>query len=463
MAVVRYRYRKTDPNVNIEWVRQRVGGGGATIVNAGQSQGQLLDIDIDTAIDNIDDLTQSLAKLGYSYVQGPGVTGTPGDAAEFVRRTGDTMTGDLTMSGGVTVTGLPTATLPTEAVSLAQLQATVISGRIWREAVLVKEQLLNGSSGGILQAGLYYLAANLAAGDTFIITDGTTTETWTAVAGAPAAFQFQVGASAADTQTNLVAALNADSTLRSAIETSGLDDYFAGAPGTQFVAYRTVVPAGGSADDRVYGVIAGGQAGVKVVEFATGDQDYTSAAGTESDLPALDPAAKRFGFGRQFSDLISVETHFAVEDNSQWTWDEDDDQWRLTGGTDAGSAPLVFGAGDVSNTATTRYLFPSYVDDLAQAQVITWRVPRNGTIKNMRVRIEVPAGTSTTALTFTLQVNAINTALAVTMAANAADGSNLANSVVVSAGDRVSVEISKAAVVTGTRPFDITASFEYAN
>ena len=456
MAVVRYRYRKTDPNTDINWVRQRVG---ATPTNAGQSQGQLIDIDIDTAIDNISDLDQAMAKLGYTNIQGPGVTGTPGDAAEFVRRTGDTMTGNLVMSGGVTVSGIPTATLPTQAVSLAQLQATVIAGRIWREALLVKEQLLSGGSGGILQAELAYLTATLAVGDTFILTDGTTTETFTAVASGPAAFDFVVGGTAAATQTNLVAAINTDSTLWSAIETSGLDDYFTAAPTGQFVVYRTAVS---TADDRIYGVIAGGQAGVKVVEFATGDQDYVSAAGTESDLPAVDPAAKRFGLGRAFADLISVETHFIVEDNSQWTWDEDDDLWRMTGGTAAGSAPILFGAGDLSNTATARYLFPSYVDDLAQTDVITWRVPRNATIKNMRVRIEVPAGTSTTALTFTFQVNGVNTALAVTMAANAADGSNLANSVVLSAGDRVSVEVTKAGTITGTKPYDITVSFEFA-
>jgi hypothetical protein len=457
MAVVRYRYRKTDPNVDINHIRQRVG---ATPTNVGQSQGQLVDIDIDTAIDNIDDLDEVMAALGYANIQGPGVTGTPGDAAEFVRRVGDTMTGNLVMSTGATVTGLPTATNPTEAVSLAQLNATVISGRIWREAILVPEQLLNGGSGGILQAELAYLAANLAAGDTFIIDDGVGgAETYTAVAGAPVGPQFQVGGSAAVTQTNLVASINANSALWSAIETTGLDDYFAAAPAGQFVVYRT---ATSTAADRIYGVIAGGQAGVKVVEFATGDQDYTSAAGTESDLPAADPAAKRFGFGRAFASLISVETHLAVEDLTQWTWDEDDDMWRMTGGATSAGAPITWGAGDIAKTTTTRYLFPGYDDDLAQTDIIQWRVPRNGTVRNLRVRCNA-VGAAATNLTYTLRVNGVGTALAVTMAASSADGSNLANSVVVSAGDLVDIEVTKAAVLVGAKPYDIVASVEFAS
>jgi hypothetical protein len=457
MAVVRYRYRKTDPNVDIDHIRQRVG---ATPTNVGQSQGQLVDIDIDTAIDDIADLDEAMSKLGYTNIQGPGVTGTPGDAAEFVRRTGDTMTGNLVMSTGATVSGVPTATNPTEVINLAQLNATVISGRIWREAVLVKEQLLNGGAGGILQAELAYLAANLAAGDTFIIDDGAGgSETYTAVAGAPVGLQFQVGGSAAATQTNLVASINANSALWSAIETTGLDDYFAGAPAGQFVVYRT---ATSTAADRIYGVIAGGQAGVKVVEFATGDQDYVSAAGTESDLPAADPAAKRFGFGRLYANLISVETHLAVEDVTQWTWDEDDDTWRMTGGATSAGAPVHWGCGDIGGSATDRYLYPGFDDDLAQVDVIQWRVPRNGTIRNLRVRINA-VGAAATNVTYTLRVNGVPTALAVTIAANVADGSNLANSVVVSAGDLVDIIITKAAALVGLKPRDVMASVEFTS
>lgn len=219
----------------------------------------------------------------------------------------------------------------TDAASKGYVDAQIVSGVTWKELVLAPEQLLNGASGGILQGMLATLTANLAAADTFIISDGSTTETWTAVAGAPAAFQFQVGGSAAATLTNLVAAINADSTLWSAVETDGLDAYFSGLNDPQFVVYRTAIS---SADDRVFGTIAGGQAGVQVIEFATGDQDYREQSGTQSDLPSADPAAKRFGFGRAEAAINTGDTHRVANDNTAFTWDGDDQVWQ---NTDTGS------------------------------------------------------------------------------------------------------------------------------
>ena len=234
-------------------------------------------------------------------------------------------------SGNVTLPATDPV-VATDAASKGYVDAQIISGVTWKELVLVPEQLLNGASGGILQGQLATLTANLAPADTFIISDGVTTETFTAVAGAPAAFQFQVGGSAAATLTNLVAAINADSTLWSAVETDGLDAYFSGLDDPQFVVYRTAVA---SADDRLYGTIAGGQAGIQVVEFATGDQDYREQSGTQSDLPAADPAAKRFGFGRALAAPINTgDTHRVANDNTAFTWDGDDQVWQ---NTDTGS------------------------------------------------------------------------------------------------------------------------------
>lgn len=212
-----------------------------------------------------------------------------------------------------------------DAASKGFVLSIALSGTTWKELILHQDQLLNGGSGAVLQAILAFIAVNLVAGDTFIITDGTITETFTAVGAAPGAFDFLVGGSAAATQTNLVAAINADSTLWSAIESTGLDDYFAAAPAGQFVVYRTASSANA---DRVHGVIASAQSDIKVIEFATGQQDYQDVSGLEGDLPSSDPTAKRFGFGRVFADLTQNETHRVAEDNTAFTWDADDDTWQ---------------------------------------------------------------------------------------------------------------------------------------
>lgn len=459
MAVQRYRYRKTLPKELLK-IQSQVG---ATVAQVGQSQGQLVDLDLDTAVDSITDLDDIMASLGYVNIAGPGPVGTPGDVAEFVRRSGDSMDSgaDITMVGGGTIKGLPAvAATDDEAVSLAQLNAKVVSGRIFREALLVPEQLLNGSSGGTLQAIAAYVAATLSTtpADTYTITDGTVTETWTAVAAAPAAFQFIGGVSAAADQTALVAAIVANSTLWSAVETSKLDKYFAGVPSSQFVIYRK---ATSSNADRVYGTLFAASS-VKVSEFATGIQDYTTGAGIESDLPVVDPSAKRFGFGRTFADLITVESHFLVEDNSQRTWDEDDEIWQTTGGTGAiAEPPLLWGASDVASSVTTRYLYPSYVDDMARTDRLEWRVPRNGTVRKLRVRHNT-VGAAATVITYTIEVNTVPTSLSAGLAASGSDASDLSNSVIVSAGDLVSLAATKAGSLAGARPRGVVVSVEYA-
>jgi hypothetical protein len=282
---------------------------------------------------------------------------------------GTSATGDAIVQRGASgqVT-LPAAdpVADTDAASKGYVDAQIVSGVTWKELVLAPEQLLNGASGGILQAILATLTANLTAADTFIVSDGATVETWTAVAGAPAAFQFQIGGSASATLTNLVAAINADSTLWSAVETSGLDAYFTGLGDPQLVIYRTAVP-GGAANDRVYGTLAGSQGNIRVVEFATGDQDYREQSGSESDLPSGDPAAKRFGFGRAEASINTGDTHRVANDNTASTWDGDDQVWQQTstsGATSEGDGIDVTG-GKVStdvSTATAEQQFGGLVN-----------------------------------------------------------------------------------------------------
>jgi hypothetical protein len=217
--------------------------------------------------------------------------------------------------------------LATDAANKQYVDEQVVSGNTWKEILLAPEQLLNGGSGAVLQGMLLTIATNLNATDFITLNDGTATETWTAVAGAPAANQFQIGGSAAATLTNLVAAIVADGVLWTAVETSGLDAYFSGGDLTQAVIHRIAYSAN---PDRIYGTLTGAQSDVQVVEFATGDQDYRQASGTQSDLPSGDPAAKRFGFGRTFALLNGGDTHRIADDNTAFTWDSDDQIWQQT-------------------------------------------------------------------------------------------------------------------------------------
>ena len=228
-------------------------------------------------------------------------------------------------SGQLNVPITPTAA--GHATSKQYVDNAIISGTTWKELVLVQEQLLSGGSGAILQGILLALAVNPSDTSTLILTDGTTTETFTFLTSPVGAFDVQIGGSAAATTTNLVSQINTDSTLWSAVETSGLDDYLSGANDPQLVIYRT---ASSSNNDRVHGTQAGAQSDIQVVEFATGTQDYREGSGTQSDLPSGDPAAKRFGFGRVFASLQTGDTHRVANDNTAFTWDGDDDTWQNT-------------------------------------------------------------------------------------------------------------------------------------
>jgi len=191
-----------------------------------------------------------------------------------------------------------------------------------REVILHVNQLLTGSSGGVLQAMAAYIATNPTAdSDTFIITDGTTTETWTFKASRSVAFEVAIGLSASATQTNLIAAIVADSTLWSAVATTNLGRFFAATPSAQFVVYRKAISM---ANDRIYGVQTAAT-GIKVISFGT--YGYSTADATEENIPATDPAAKRFGFGRALTSLTIGEKHRAVEDSLTYVFNKASNSW----------------------------------------------------------------------------------------------------------------------------------------
>jgi hypothetical protein len=123
---------------------------------------------------------------------------------------------------------------------------------------------------------------------------------------------------------------------------------------------------------------------------------------------------------------------------------------------------LFWGNDNVTGTTSTRYLMPGYEDTIAPlvAGIVQFRVPRAGTLRNLRVRHNGTAGNGN-AIVYTIRINNAGTLLLVSMASTAADGSNLANTVVVAGGELIDLEVTKALSV-GTSPGRIEAIVELA-
>ena len=136
------------------------------------------------------------------------------------------------------------------------------------------------------------------------------------------------------------------------------------------------------------------------------------------------------------------------------------DDIEITSLAGAVTPVLSWGNNSVSATTATRYLTPWYDDGLAQTTAIQFRVPRAGTLQNLRVRHNSPGGNGND-IVYTVRVEGVASALTVTLASDAADGSDLANTVAVAAGDRIDIEVTKAAGV-GSSPGDVVATLEYA-
>lgn len=242
----------------------------------------------------------------------------------------DVLLGNDLDTNGNEVVGLPaTPSGPTAAASAAYVDALALESRAWKEILLVSDQL-DSTNDALSQAIPFFLDGNAANSDTFTITDGTTTETFTFLNTTSVAFDVQIGASADDTMTNLVSQINTDSTLWSAVLASDLDDINDGSgtstSGNVVVIYRTN-QSSSSFDDRIYGSFSTASDAV-YVNF-NGESDYEISTNTQ--LPSADPGQKEFGIGDATSDLITGQTHLVRSGDEIYTWDSDGDQWNLTG------------------------------------------------------------------------------------------------------------------------------------
>lgn len=119
---------------------------------------------------------------------------------------------------------------------------------------------------------------------------------------------------------------------------------------------------------------------------------------------------------------------------------------------------LLWGNNSVSATVTTRYLNPGYTNSTAPTSPVQFRVPFAGTLRNFYLRQNSGAGNGNN-IVYTVRVNGVATALTVTIASTANDASDLSNSVSVSQGDLVDIEVTKA-VGVGSSPRDIVGTVE---
>lgn len=124
----------------------------------------------------------------------------------------------------------------------------------------------------------------------------------------------------------------------------------------------------------------------------------------------------------------------------------------------ANKSLLVFGNNNISATTVTRYMNPYTVNATASTTIINLVIPFSGTIRNMHVYHNNTAGNGNN-IVYTLLKNATSTALTVTIPSTTQTASDTSNSVSISAGDRLALEVTKALGI-GSSPSDICVSME---
>lgn len=123
---------------------------------------------------------------------------------------------------------------------------------------------------------------------------------------------------------------------------------------------------------------------------------------------------------------------------------------------------LVFGNESVGSDATVRYLDPGYGNSSTSATAaISVISPRAGTLRNMFVRHHGLTNSPNT-VTYTVQINGVDTTLTTALAANSAGvASNVVNTVAVAQGDRITIKVTKSGSI-GAGSLKVVASMEIA-
>ena len=115
---------------------------------------------------------------------------------------------------------------------------------------------------------------------------------------------------------------------------------------------------------------------------------------------------------------------------------------------------MGFGDGVIAvSQLVTNYLDPWFGGSTVVAGIVEVALimPRAGTLRNLYVRQNGPSGIGSSVITYTVYVNGVATALAVSMLETASSGSDLLHTAVVNVGDRVAMVVTKSlAISAGT-------------
>ena len=124
------------------------------------------------------------------------------------------------------------------------------------------------------------------------------------------------------------------------------------------------------------------------------------------------------------------------------------------------NSTLHFGAIDINSSTTDNFLWPEIQNESAPTATLSMPVHRDGLLRKFTVKHGGAPGNGNS-IVYTVQVNAIDTAITVTIASNSSvKVTDSTNTVFVSEGDLISVKATKA-VGIGTSPFDIYASLGF--
>jgi hypothetical protein len=121
---------------------------------------------------------------------------------------------------------------------------------------------------------------------------------------------------------------------------------------------------------------------------------------------------------------------------------------------------LLWGCWNVGTVTTPLYLAPGNDSGVATAFPIQMRCPRAGRLQNLVVRQNIIYGAQVSLLTYTARVENVASALSAQIAANANDANDQVNSVVVAKGDRLDIEVTKAAALVTGMPFGVIVTAE---
>lgn len=221
------------------------------------------------------------------------------------------------------LTDLAAATNPADAITLQQAQSLANTNRSWKELVLVPQQM-DSVGNSINQAMLFDIDIQIGEDVTFTVTDGTASETYTAKSSPASAFEFNRGTDKFTSASGLVAAINTDSTLWSAVTATF---QFSGGSGTSVVIYRKTQPSS-TKNDRFF--ISASNSSFRYINYGSGT-DYSNTT-LLNPVPTSDPAVRYAGFGRLTADLIPNEAHaIKSDDASIYLWDDDGGTWQNVG------------------------------------------------------------------------------------------------------------------------------------